>query len=106
MSKKFSAFCLATCLVVLTPARADYSALQASTSGFGGQTVIVSVHNPTSGPVSARVRVAVQLDEDAYFLLTSPNFTIAAGATASISLTAPEPVVAIEDDPEPIGIIQ
>ena len=106
MSKKFSAFCLATCLVVVTAARADYSDLQVSNSGFAGQTVVVSVHNPTSGPVSGRVRVGVQLGEDLYFLLTSSNFTVAAGATASVSLSAPEPVVAMEEDPEPIGIIE
>ena len=104
MSKQLKAFCLAGCLLVLTPALADYSDLQATASGSSGQTVTVSVLNPTSGPVSARVRVVVQLDDETYFLLTSTNFTVAAGSTTSISLSAPAPVAEIEDNPEPIGV--
>jgi hypothetical protein len=103
MSKQMKAFCLACALLVLTPALAEYSALQATAIGSSGQTVTVSVHNPTSAPVSARVRVVVKLADDTYFLLTSTSFTVAAGSTASISLAAPAPVAEIEDDPEPFG---
>ncbi len=106
MLRSLKALCVACCLVVLTPAFADYSDLQASTSGFSGQTVTVAVHNPTSGPVSARVRVAVRGDDQTFYLLTSSNFTVAAGATASISMTAPQPVAEITDNPEPIGTVQ
>ena len=105
MLKQMRALCLACCLVVLTPVLADYSDLQATASGWSGQTVTVSVHNPSSGPVSARVRVVVQLDDQTYFLLTSGNFTVAAGSTSSISLSAPLPVAEIEDSPEPIGVL-
>lgn len=105
MSKQMKAFCLACCLIVLTPALADYSDLQAIAAGSSGQTVTVSVHNPTSGPVSARVRVVVKLDDATYVLLTSTNFTVAAGSTASISLSAPAPVAEIGDNPEPIGAL-
>ena len=104
MSKQIKAFCLACSLLVLTPALANYSDLQATASGTSGQTVTVSVYNPTSGPVSARVRVVVQLDDQTYFLLTSTSFTVAAGATTSISLSAPAPVAEISDSPEPIGV--
>jgi len=104
MSKQLKAFCLACCLVVLTPALADYADLQATASGPSGQTVTVSVHNPTSGSVSARVRVLVRLDDETLYLLTSSNFTVAGGSTASISISAPAPVAEIEDNPEPIGI--
>lgn len=103
MSKHMKAFCLACALLVLTPALAEYSALQATAVGSSGQTVTVSVHNPTSGPVSARVRVVVRLADDTYFLLTSTSFTVAAGSTASISLSAPASVTGIIDEPEPIG---
>ncbi len=105
MSKQMKAFCLAFSLLVLTPALADYADLQATASGSSGQTVTVVVHNPTSGPVSARVRVVVRLDDATYFLLTSTNFTVAAGSTSSISLSAPAPVAEITDDPEPIGAL-
>ena len=101
MSKHMKAFCLACALLVLTPALAEYSALQATTIGSSGQIVTVSVHNPTSGPISARVRVVVKLADDTYYLLTSASFTLSAGSTASISLAAPSPVAEIEDNPEP-----
>ena len=101
MSKKMKAFCLACCLVVLTPALADYTDLQATTSGVSGQTVTIAVHNPTSSSVSARVRVVVRLDDETFFLLTSSTFTVVGESTTSISLTAPAPVAEIEDDPEP-----
>ena len=101
MSKKMKAVCLAFCLVVLTPALADYSDLQATTSGVSGSTVSVSVHNPTSGAVSARVRVVVKLDDETFYLLMSATFTVAGGSTTSISLSAPAAVAEIEDNPEP-----
>ena|SRR5882672_2423820 len=104
MSKQMKAFCLALSLLVLTPALADYRDLQATASRSSSQTVTVSVHNPTSGTVSARVRVVVRLDDDAYFVLTSTSFTVAAGSTASILLSAPAPVAEITDNPEPIGV--
>ena len=106
MSKNLKAFCLACGLTVVSPALADYSDLQAAATGLSGPTVTVSVHNPTSGTVSARVRVVVQLDDQTYFLLTSANFTLAAGSTSSISLSAPSPVAEIQDDPETIGTVQ
>ena len=107
MSQKFRVFCLACCFVVLRPAlAAEYTDLQASTSGSSGQTVTVAVHNPTAGPVPARIRVVVQLDDDVFFLLTSSNFAVSAGATISVTLSAPAPVVGIIDDPEPISPLQ
>jgi hypothetical protein len=101
MSKKMKALCLACCLVVLTPALADPPDLQATTSGVSGPTVTVSVHNPASGAVSARVRVVVKLDDGTFYLLTSATFTVAGGSTTSISLSAPAHVSEIEDNPEP-----
>jgi len=101
MSKTMTALCLACCLVILPPAFADYSDLQASATGVSGHTVTVSVYNPTASPVSARVRVAVQLDDESFFLLTSATFTVAALSTSVISLSAPSPVAEIEDNPEP-----
>jgi hypothetical protein len=103
MSNPMKAFCLACALLVLTPALAVYSDLQATVSGSSDNTVTVSVHNPTSDPVSARVRVVVRVDDETYRLLTSTSFTVAAGSTASISLSAPEAIAEIIDDPEPIG---
>jgi hypothetical protein len=103
MSKQLKAFCLACSFLALTPALADYSELQATATGSCGQTVTVTVHNPTSGPVSGRVRVDVKLDDDTYSLLTSASFTVTAGSTATLSLLAPAPVAEITDEPEPIG---
>lgn len=104
MSNTLKAFCVACCLVVLRPALADYSALQAATAGFSGQTVTVSVHNPTGGSVTARVRVVVQLEDDIFYLLTSSNFTVSGGTTISVTMTAPAPVAIIDDTPEPIPV--
>lgn len=101
MSKTFKALCLLSCLVVLTPVLADCTDLQASTSGFSGTIVTIAVVNPTSAPISARVRVAVRLDGDIYYLLASSTFTVAANSTLPVSLTAPQPVAEIEDNPEP-----
>ena len=103
MSKPMKAFCLACALLIVTPALAEYSDLQATTMGSSGQAVTVAVHNPTSGPVSARVLLVVKADDETYFLLTSATFTVAAGSTVSISLSAPAPVTEIIDNPEPIG---
>ncbi len=100
MSKKMKAFCLACCLFTLTPALADYSDLQASTSDVSVQTVTVSVYNPTASAISARVRVPVTLDDDTFYMLTGTTFTVAAGATISVALTAPAAVVALGDDPQ------
>ena len=104
MPKQLKAFCLACALLALTPALAEYSDLQATVSGSSGETVTISIHNPTSSPVSARVRVVVRVDDETYRLLTSTSFTVAAGSTASISLSAPEAIAEIIDDPEPIAI--
>jgi hypothetical protein len=107
MSQKLRAFCLACCFVVLRPAlAADFTDLQASTSGSSGKKVTVAVHNPTAGPVAARVRVVVQLDDETWLTLLSSNFTVSAGATISVPLSAPAPVLEIVDDPEPIGTLQ
>jgi hypothetical protein len=102
VTKILKAICMAGCLVALRPALADYSDLQASASGFSGQTVAVSVHNPTSGAVTARVHLWVRVGDDTYYHLTSSNFSVAAGATISVSLSAPAPVVEIIDEPDPI----
>jgi hypothetical protein len=107
MPQKLRAFCFAFSLVALRPAlAADYTDLQASTSGTSGQTVTVAVHNPMTVPLSARVRVPVQLDDDIFFLATSSNFTVAAGATISVAITAPAPVGEILEDPQPIEPVQ
>jgi hypothetical protein len=104
MSKQLKAFCLACSLVALAPALADYTDLQATATGSSGQTVTVSVHNPTSAPLSGRVRLVVRLDDDTYLLLTSASFTVTAGSTAAISLSAPAAIAGIEDNPEPVGV--
>ena len=101
MSTKFKVLCFALCLTVLTPALADYSDLQASASGVSGPTVTVSVYNPTSNPISARVRVTVRLDDDTLYLLSSATYTVAAGATTSVAMSAPANVAEIEDNSEP-----
>jgi hypothetical protein len=62
----------------------------------------VAVHNPTAGPVSARVHVWVRFGDESFYHLTSSNFSVAAGATISVSLTAPAPVAEIIDEPDPI----
>jgi hypothetical protein len=106
MSRYLKSLCLLCCLFALKPVSADYSALQAATAGFSGQTVTVLVHNPTSGSTTARVRVVVQIDEETFYLLTSSNFTVSGGATISVTMTAPAPVAIIDDIPEPIPSLQ
>ena len=106
MSRYLKAFCLLCCLFALKPVRADYSDLQVSAFGFSGPTVTVSVHNPTGGSTTARIRVVVQLDDDIFYLLTSSNFTVTGGATVSVSMMAPSPVAIIDDTPEPIPTVE
>ena len=91
MSNLMKSICLACCLVILAPAFADVADLQATAMGVSGPTVSISVYNPTSGPISARVRVAVQLNDESFYLLTSSTFTVGAGSTISVSITAPAP---------------
>ena len=106
MSRCLKTLCLLCCLFVLKPIRADYSALEVPAFGFSGPTVTVSVHNPTDGSTTARVRVAVQLEDDIFYRLTSSNFTVSGGGTISVSMTAPGPVAIIDDIPEPIPSAQ
>ncbi len=106
MSKMVATICLLCCLTLATPSLAGYADLQASTSGVSGPTVTVSVNNPTTNSVTARVRVVVKLDDDTYYILTSAAFTVTSGATTSVSITAPQSVAEIEDNPEPISAVQ
>ena len=101
MSKALKAICLTFCLLVLTPVFADYTELQTVTTGFSGTTVTIAVVNPTSAPISARVRVVVRVGSDSYYLLSSSTFTVAANSASTISLNAPQAIAEIEDNPEP-----
>ena len=105
MSQKLKSFFLACCLFVLTPVLAVNPQLQASTSGWSGQTVTVSVHNLNTFAVSGRVRIGVQLSDGTLATLTSPDFTAAAGSTISLTLSASQPLLEVEDNPEPFGTI-
>lgn len=103
MSRYSKAIVLLCCLFLLKPVRADYSSLEASTSGVTGPTVTVAVHNPTGGSVTARIRVWVQTDPETFYLLTSSNFTVTGSGTIFVKMTAPAPVLEIVDSPEPIN---
>lgn len=106
MSRTARALVFALCLGVFTPTLAVYSSLQATVSGCSGQNLVVSVHNPNGSAESARVQVTLQLASGDTVTLVSSNFTVAAGATTSVTLAASAIVVEIEDSPEPIGAIQ
>jgi len=103
MSQKIRSFFLA-CAFALTPALAVNPTLQVSTPGWSGQTVIVSVHNANAIAVTGHVQVGVLLADGTLATLTSAEFIAPAGATISLTLSATQPVVGIEDDPEPYGV--
>lgn len=106
MSQRLRAIVLACCLVVVSPVWAVGSGLQVSLSGWSGRTVTVLVHNTTSSTVSARVSIGVVLADGTSTTLTSASFSVAAGTTSSVAISAPQTLLAIDDNPEPIGIFQ
>jgi hypothetical protein len=106
MSQNLKSFCLACCFFALTPVLAVNPQLQVSTSGWSGQVVTVSVHNLNTFAVSGRVRISVQLTDGTFAKLTSPDFTAAAGSTISLTISASQPLLEVEDNPEPFGIIE
>ena len=104
MSNTMRAFCLAVCAAVLSPLLAVNPSLEVVSTGWSGSTVTVTVHNASASVASGRVRITLCLDDQSLDTLTSGDFTVAAGATISITLSAARPVYEIEDNPEPIGI--
>lgn len=106
MSQKIKTFVLACTLFALTPVLAVNPSLLASTVGWSGQTVTISVHNPNSVAVTGRVHITVLLADGTTATLTSSEFSAAAGGTLSISLSASQALAGIEDNPEPFGVTE
>jgi hypothetical protein len=80
-----------------------YSDLKVSLAGTNGTAVTISVYNPEGNDETARVQVVVQLAAGGQETLTSLPFTIAAGATRSLTLIASGPIGSISDGPDPIA---
>jgi len=104
MSKALCALVLVCAVAGWAPALAVNPGFQVTMTGTVGPVVLLSVHNTTGIPVSGRVRVTVRLVDDTYETLTSGAFTLAGGATISVTLTSIATVSEIEDSPEPIGL--
>ncbi len=96
---------LTVCLVLLAtvlPSLASYSDLQPSVVGYTNSTVTISVYNPNTQSETGRVQLTVQLDNGTRETLTSSNFTVMAGQSLQVQLTATRPVTTVFDTPEPI----
>ena len=89
-------------LLFATPTPANNPAVYVEATGFGANTVEVSVHNLDAEPTTLRVTVNVELATGAAQTLTSSNLTVGAWEIASVTLTAAQTIVAIGDDPDPI----
>jgi hypothetical protein len=88
-------------LLSLAPVFAILTDLQASVATTAGSTVTISVHNASAQTAFTTVQVTVLLDNGSTQTLTSGKFSVAAGATVSVTLAAARGVTGIIDDPEP-----
>jgi len=79
-----------------------WSDIVITVTGTNGDTVTLSASNPTGQSETARASVTVSLDSGGTETLVSPNFTLAAGATRTISLRASAPIGSISDGPDPM----
>ena len=91
-------------LLPLAPAFASLADLQTSVAGVSGSTVTISVHNAGQQMESVKVQVTVQLSDGSTQTMTSSKIVVAAGGTASITVTAGSYVSGITDDPEPMTV--
>jgi len=105
MSNRLKALCLAVSAVILSPVLAENPVLQITESAWSGPTVTVYVQNASAETVSGRVLVTVLLNDETVDTLSSGHFSVAGGETVPVTLTASRPVVRIEDNPEPIGLV-
>ena len=100
MSKKLVAACLFA-IASFVPASADYCMLQLAASGFTGNHVTITAHNPSNFSMNASAQVTVILDDGTSETIVSGSFVTAAHMTTTVTLTASRAVVAIGDDPQP-----
>ena len=82
---------------------AAYSDLVCTVQDVAGDTVSVSVHNPTASPETARVRMTVRLVGGNSETLTSGNVTVSSSATSSVEVRASQSISVILEGPEPIS---
>ena len=85
------------------PLFADYSDLETVAATVEGDRVAVQVQNPTSTAETARIQVAVRVEDGSIEVLTIPTVTVQASSSAVVTASASAPIVAIIDDPEPIS---
>ncbi len=79
-----------------------WSDIQVKLTGFGGDTVTISAHNPTASAETARARVVVTLADRTQQTLASANFTLQSQESRTIELDASGTVVSVTDGPTPI----
>jgi hypothetical protein len=101
MSKRLVAACLLA-IASSMPASADYVQLQLATSGFTGDHVTITVHNPSNLSVMACAQITVILDNGTSETILSPSFATAGHTTTAVTLTASRAIVGIGDDPQPV----
>ncbi len=93
---------VAACSAVLAPlSHALYSDLVASVVSVEASSITVAVHNPLPAPETARAHICVALDDGTELDLTSTGFTVAAGDTVLVTLSASGTILSPSDDPEP-----
>ncbi|HUC44143.1 MAG TPA: hypothetical protein VMR65_08900 [Candidatus Sulfotelmatobacter sp.] len=89
-------------LISLASAVAAPQDLQAGVSSISGNQITLAVTNPTGGDETARVRFTVRFDDGTTQTFTTPNLTVAAGATVTVTLAGANAISGITDGPEPI----
>ena len=100
MSKRLVAACLLA-IATSIPASANYGELQLVTSGFTGNHVTITAHNPSNFSVMVCAQITVILDNGTSETLLSSSFSTAGHATTAVTLTASRAIVGIGDDPQP-----
>jgi len=89
-------------LLFVVPSLGQPPSLQAQLAGWSGSSVSVAVYNPSSSSVAARIQLTVLLDPTNSVSIQSNTFTVPAGQTRIIGLTAPGLIYEIGDGPDPI----
>lgn len=102
MSNRKLVAIVVSCFCSLAPIVASPQELQAGISSISGNQITLAVTNPTGAAETARVQFTVRFDDDTAQTLTTPNLTVAAGATLTVTLAGTKAISGVTDGPEPI----
>ncbi|HZN56104.1 MAG TPA: hypothetical protein VFB67_12370 [Candidatus Polarisedimenticolaceae bacterium] len=89
-------------LAASSPISATPADVHVTGSTVSGNQVAVTIQNVGSSPQSTRIQVSAQLANGSIVTLLSAEVSVGAGSSAVVTVSASAPIVAINEDPQPI----